>query len=84
MSQINLPAYILNLLGFTSSSKHSSKKRSECEDSEPTDLTNMVRKLVLDNHRTMFYTVTLSPATQHRVVESLKNKTPSLKVINNI
>merc|ERR1711910_133864 len=38
-----------------------------------------VKKLVLDNHRTMFYTVTLSPATQHRVVESLKNKTPSLK-----
>ena len=51
MSQSNLPAYILNLLGFTSSSKHSSKKRSECEDSEPTDLTNMGRKLVLDNHR---------------------------------
>ena len=51
MSQINLPAYILNLLGFTSSSKHSSKKRSDCEDSEPADLSNMVRKLVLDNHR---------------------------------
>ena len=56
----------------------------EREESDPADLTNMVRKLVLDNHRTMFYTVTLSPATQHRVVESLKNKTPSLKVINNI
>ena len=51
MSQSNLPAYILNLLGFTNSSKHSSKKRSDCEDSEPADLSNMVRKLVLDNHR---------------------------------
>ena len=51
MSQSNLPAYILNLLGFTSSSKHSSKKRSDSEDSEPADLSNMVRKLVLDNHR---------------------------------
>ena len=51
MSQTNLPAYILNLLGFTSSSKHSSKKRGDSEDSEPADLTNMVRKLVLDNHR---------------------------------
>ena len=30
----------------------------------------------------MFYTVTLSPATQRRVVESFKQKTPSLKVIN--
>jgi len=51
MSQSNLPSYILNLLGFTSSSKHSSKKRGgDSEDSEPADLTNMVRKLVLDNH----------------------------------
>merc|ERR1712029_1262750 len=73
----HISASILNLLGFTSNGKHSSKR--EREESEPADLTNMVRKLVLDNHRTMFYTVTLSPATQHRVVESLKNKTPSLK-----
>jgi len=79
MSHSNLPAYILNLLGFSSSSRNSSKKGSDCEDSEPADLTNMVRKLVLDNHRTMFYTVTLSPATQRRVVESFKHKTPSLK-----
>merc|ERR1711971_1124100 len=79
MSQSNLPAYILNLLGFTSSGKHSNKKGADCEDSEPADLTNKVRKLVLDNHRTMFYTVTLSPTTQRKVVESFKHKTPSLK-----
>ena len=75
----NLSASILNLLGFSNAGKNSNKR--EKDEADPADLTNMVKKLVLDNHRTMFYTVTLSPATQHRVVESLKNKTPSLKVI---
>merc|ERR1739846_185581 len=73
----NLSASILNLLGFSSGGKNSNKR--EKDEADPADLTNMVKKLVLDNHRTMFYTVTLSPATQQRVVESLKNKTPSLK-----
>ena len=73
----NFSASILNLLGFSSPGRNS---RRETDEAEPADLTNMVKKLVLDNHRTMFYTVTLSPTTQHRVVESLKSKTPSLKV----
>jgi len=69
----HLPTSILNLLGFTTSRK--AKKDEEGEDE---DMTSMVKKLVLDQHRTMFYTVTISPQTQ-RKIENSKVVAPSLK-----
>ena len=48
---------------------------------EDEDMTSMVKKLVLDQHRTMFYTVTISPQTQ-RKIENSKVVAPSLKVAN--
>ena len=70
----HLPTSILNLLGFTTKSK------KEVEDDEGGDMTSMVQKLVMDQHRTMFYTVTLSPVSQPKNPEHNKVIAPSLKV----
>merc|ERR1712227_971618 len=43
------------------------------------DLTSMVKKLVQDQHRTMFYIATLNPEIQNKTVEHSKVIAPSLK-----
>merc|ERR1719450_1023980 len=76
----HLPTSILNLLGFTSSKNSSEKKRDGDEDDEgDVDLTSMVKKLVQDQHRTMFYIATLNPEIQNKTVEHSKVIAPSLK-----
>ena len=53
------------------------------EEEEGGDMTSMVRRLVLDQHRTMFYTATLSPVAQHKQYTHTKQPAavqPSLKV----
>ena len=53
------------------------------DEEEGGDMTSMVRRLVLDQHRTMFYTATLSPVTQHKQYTHTKQPAavqPSLKV----
>ena len=78
----HLPTSILNLLGFTSSKNSSEKKRDDGDEDEEgdVDLTNMVKKLVQDQHRTMFYIATLNPEIQNKTVEHSKVIAPSLKV----
>ena len=78
----HLPTSILNLLGFTTSGGGRGKREaSDGEEEEGGDMTSMVRRLVMDQHRTMFYTVTLSPQTQqHKNIAQAKIIAPSLKV----
>ena len=75
----HLPTSILNLLGFTASKNSSDKKGEEDEEGE-VDLTSMVKKLVQDQHRTMFYIATLNPEIPNKTVEHSKVIAPSLKV----
>merc|ERR1719350_1072527 len=73
----HLPTSILNLLGFTSGGRRQGKGR--CGDEEEEDMTNMVKRLVMEQHRTMFYTVTISPQSQRKDIAQQNNIAPSLK-----
>ena len=79
----HLPTSILNLLGFTSGGRRQEKRvgRDGEDEDEEGDMTSMVKRLVMEQHRTMFYTVTLSPQSQHKNIAQQKNIAPSLKVI---
>ena len=79
----HLPTSILNLLGFTSGGRRQEKRvgRDGEDEDEEGDMTSMVKRLVMEQHRTMFYTVTLSPQSQHKHIAQQKNIAPSLKVI---
>ena len=59
-----IPTSLLNLLGL-----------SRNTSSSPQNMTNMMRELVMEQQRTMFYTVTMSPTQQ-----KTQAITPSLKV----
>ena len=78
----HLPASILNLLGFTSGGgRKYGRGRNDEEEDDKGDMTDMVKKLVMDQHRTMFYTVTLSPVNQRKQSDhTSKVVAPSLKV----
>ena len=77
----HLPTSILNLLGFTSGGRRQEKRVDGDGEDEEGDMTSMVKRLVMEQHRTMFYTVTLSPQSQHKNIAQQKNIAPSLKVI---
>ena len=77
----HLPTSILNLLGFTSGGRRQEKRVDRDGEDEEGDMTSMVKRLVMEQHRTMFYTVTLSPQSQHKNIAQQKNIAPSLKVI---
>ena len=64
-----IPTSILNLLGMSKAPP----------PSLPENMTSMMRELVMDQQRTMFYTVTVSPAQQKKK-DTIKTLTPSLKV----
>ena len=79
----HLPASILNLLGFTSGGERRKygRGRNDEEEDDKGDMTDMVKKLVMEQHRTMFYTVTLSPVNQRKQSDhTSKVVAPSLKV----
>ena len=65
----HLPTSILNMLGLSPTPTPTPSPQ----------MTSMVKKLVMDQHRTMFYTVTMSP-TQQKKLDKTKTLTPSLKV----
>ena len=65
----HIPTSLLNLLGLSQTPASSS----------PQNMTNMMRELVMDQQRTMFYTVTMSP-TQQKTKDMKRTITPSLKV----
>ena len=77
----HLPTSILNLLGFTSGGRRQEKRVDRDGEDEEGDMASMVKRLVMEQHRTMFYTVTLSPQSQHKNIAQQKNIAPSLKVI---
>ena len=77
----HLPTSILNLLGFTSGGRRQEKRVDRDGEDEEGDMTSMVKRLVMEQHRTMFYTVTLSPQSQQKNIAHQKNIAPSLKVI---
>ena len=66
---LNIPSSILNLLGLSTAPTSSSQQ----------DMSNMMRELVMDQQRTMFYTVTMSP-TQQKTQDIKRTISPSLKV----
>ena len=78
----HLPTSILNLLGFTSGGRRQGKRvdRDEEDEEGEGDMTSMVKRLVMEQHRTMFYTVTLSPQSQRKSIIQANNVAPSLKV----
>lgn len=78
----HLPTSILNLLGFTSGGRRQGKRvdRDEEDEEGEGDMTSMVKRLVMEQHRTMFYTVTLSPQSQRKSIIQANNIAPSLKV----
>ena len=65
----HIPTSLLNLLGLSKTPAPSSSQ----------NMTNMMRELVMDQQRTMFYTVTMSP-TQQKKQDIKRTITPSLKV----
>ena len=69
-SMSNLPTSILNILGLSQTDSTTSTQ----------NMTSMMRELVMDQQRTMFYTVTMCP-TQKEAPETKRILTPSLKVI---
>ena len=77
----HLPSSILNLLGFNVGRRYGRGRDDEEDEDEKSDMTDMVKKLVMDQHRTMFYTVTLSPVNQTKNPENNNSKViaPSLK-----
>ena len=81
----HLPSSILNLLGFTSGGRRQGKRmnRDGEDEDEEGDMTSMVKRIVMEQHRTMFYTVTLSPQSQRKSISQQKDIAPSLKVIKN-
>ena len=79
----HLPTSILNLLGFTSGGRRQGKRGGGDEEGEE-DMTNMVKRLVMEQHRTMFYTVTISPQSQRKDIAQQNNIAPSLKVSNKV
>ena len=82
----HLPSSILNLLGFAVGGRRQGKrvdKNGEEEDEEG-DMTSMVKRMVMEQHRTMFYTVTLSPQSRHKNMVHQSNVAPSLKASNKI
>ena len=68
-TMLNIPASILKLLGLSRAPTSSS----------PENMSNKMRELVMDQQRTMFYTVTMSP-TQQKTQDIKRTITPSLKV----
>ena len=78
----HLPTSILNLLGFTSGGRRQGKRMDRDDEDEEGegDMTSMVKRLVMEQHRTMFYTVTLSPQSQRKSITQANNVAPSLKV----
>ena len=78
----HLPTSILNLLGFTNGGRRQGKRvdRDEEDEEGEGDMTSMVKRLVMEQHRTMFYTVTLSPQSQRKSIIQANNIAPSLKV----
>ena len=78
----HLPTSILNLLGFTTGGRRQGKRvdRDEEDEEGEGDMTSMVKRLVMEQHRTMFYTVTLSPQSQRKSITQANNVAPSLKV----
>ena len=68
-TMLNIPASILKLLGLSTAPTSSS----------PENMSNKMRELVMDQQRTMFYTVTMSP-TQQKTQDIKRTITPSLKV----
>eukprot|EP00090_Calanus_glacialis_P044255 TRINITY_DN7879_c0_g1_i5.p1 TRINITY_DN7879_c0_g1~~TRINITY_DN7879_c0_g1_i5.p1 ORF type:complete len:175 (+),score=63.94 TRINITY_DN7879_c0_g1_i5:202-726(+) len=64
----HIPTSILNLLGLSKSTTPSS----------PPNMISKMRELVMDQQRTMFYTVTMSP-TQQKTQDIKRTITPSLK-----
>merc|ERR1719476_600952 len=75
----HLPSSILNLLGFTSGGRRQGKRVDRDGEHEEGDMTSMVKRIVMEQHRTMFYTVTLSPQSQHKSISQQKDIAPSLK-----
>ena len=69
MSQI--PKFILSMLGLS----------REPETVHIEDMSCRMRQLVMDQQRTMFYTVTMSPTVSRSEVAKKSIKTPSLKVL---
>jgi hypothetical protein len=67
----HIPTSLLNLLGLS---------RTPTSPS-PQNMSSMMRELVMDQQRTMFYTVTMSP-TQQKTQDIKRTITPSLKVGN--
>jgi len=67
-SMSNLPTSILNILGLSQTDSTTSTQ----------NMTSMMRELVMDQQRTMFYTVTMCP-TQKEAPETKRILTPSLK-----
>ena len=65
----HIPTSLINLLGL-------SRKPTS---SSPQNMSNMMRELVMDQQRTMFYTVTMSP-TKQKKQDIKRTITPSLKV----
>ena len=65
----HIPTSLLNLLGLSQTPASSS----------PQNMTNMMRELVMDQQRTMFYTMTMSDVT-HPAKDIKSTITPSLKV----
>merc|ERR1711902_267011 len=49
------------------------------DEEEEGDMTSMVKRIVMEQHRTMFYTVTLSPQSQRKSISQQKDIAPSLK-----
>ena len=70
-SMSNIPTSIINILGLSESPSTSSTE----------NMSSMMRELVMEQQRTMFYTVTMAP-TQQKTKESKRTLTldPSLKV----
>ena len=68
-TMFQIPTSLLNLLGLSTAPTSSSTQ----------NMTSMMRELVMDQQRTMFYTVTMSP-TQQKTEDIKRTITPSLKV----
>ena len=69
-SMSNLPTSILNILGL-----------SQTDSTTTQNMTSMMRELVMDQQRTMFYTVTMTPeTTDDKTQDNKRTVTPSLKV----
>merc|ERR1719513_221780 len=69
-SMSNLPTSILNILGLSQTDSTTSSQ----------DMSSMMRELVMDQQRTMFYTVTMTPdTTDDKTQDNKRTVTPSLK-----